>query len=86
MIKLILADDHPVFVSGLRAVFDAEDDITVMAVATNGREAVRAATEHQPDVAVLDLEHARRRRIMGLRSASGGRIGDPSADPHHVRR
>jgi DNA-binding NarL/FixJ family response regulator len=55
LIKLILADDHPVFVSGLRAVFDAEDDITVMSVATTGREAVHAATGHQPDVAVLDL-------------------------------
>jgi DNA-binding NarL/FixJ family response regulator len=55
LIKLILADDHPVFVSGLRAVFDAEDDMTVMSVATTGREAVRAAIEHQPDVAVLDL-------------------------------
>ena len=55
MIKLILADDHPVFVSGLRAVFDAEDDIAVMSVATTGRDAVKAATEHQPDVAVLDL-------------------------------
>jgi DNA-binding NarL/FixJ family response regulator len=55
LIKLILADDHPVFVSGLRAVFDAEDDITVMSVAATGRDAVKAATEYQPDVAVLDL-------------------------------
>jgi DNA-binding NarL/FixJ family response regulator len=55
LIKLILADDHPVFISGLRAVFDAEDDLTVMSVATTGQEAVRAAIENQPDVAVLDL-------------------------------
>ena len=55
MTTLILADDHPVFASGLRAVFDAEDDLTVLAVATTGREAVRAALENQPDVAVLDL-------------------------------
>ena len=55
MITLILADDHPVFASGLRAVFDAEADLTVLAVATTGREAVQAATEYQPDVAVLDL-------------------------------
>ena len=55
MIKLILADDHPVFISGLRAVFDAEDDMTVLSVATTGREAVQAASDHQPDVAVLDL-------------------------------
>ena len=55
MITLILADDHPVFASGLQAVFDAEDDLTVLAVATTGREAVRTALENQPDVAVLDL-------------------------------
>jgi DNA-binding NarL/FixJ family response regulator len=55
LIKLILADDHPVFISGLRAVFDAEDDLTVVSVATTGRGAVRAAIDHQPDVAVLDL-------------------------------
>ena len=55
LITLILADDHPVFASGLRAVFDAETDLTVLAVATTGQETVRAAIEHQPDVAVLDL-------------------------------
>jgi DNA-binding NarL/FixJ family response regulator len=44
-----------VFASGLRAVFEAETDLSVLAVATTGREAVQAATEHQPDVAVLDL-------------------------------
>ena len=43
------------FASGLRAVFEAETDLSVLAVATTGREAVQAATEHQPDVAVLDL-------------------------------
>ena len=43
------------FASGLRAVFDAETDLTVLAVATTGQETVRAAIEHQPDVAVLDL-------------------------------
>ena len=43
------------FASGLRAVFEAETDLTVLAVATTGQEAVRAAIEHQPDVAVLDL-------------------------------
>ena len=36
-------------------MFEAEQDLTVLAVATTGREAVQAAIEHQPDVAVLDL-------------------------------
>lgn len=55
MIRLILADDHPVFASGLRAVLEAEPDITVLAVATTGSGALAAATEHVPDVAVLDV-------------------------------
>ena len=55
MITLVLADDHPVFASGLRAVFDAETDLHVLSVAATGREAVRAVIEQQPDVAVLDL-------------------------------
>ena len=55
MIRLILADDHPVFAAGLRAVLDGEDDITVLMVATTGADAARDAVEHRPDVAVLDL-------------------------------
>jgi DNA-binding NarL/FixJ family response regulator len=55
MITLVLADDHPVYASGLRAVFEAEPDLTVLAVATTGREAVQAAVDHRPDVAVLDI-------------------------------
>lgn len=55
MVTLILADDHPVFASGLRAVFEAEPDIAVLAVVGTGREAVAAALEHRPDVAVLDI-------------------------------
>lgn len=55
MIRLIVADDHPVFVSGLRAVIEAEVDLEVATVATTGRDAVRATIEHQPDVAVLDI-------------------------------
>jgi DNA-binding NarL/FixJ family response regulator len=55
MIRLLLADDHPVFAAGLRALLDGEDDITVLTVATTGAEAARDAVEHSPDVAVLDL-------------------------------
>ncbi len=55
MIRLILADDHPVFASGLRAVLESEPDIAVLAVAATGACALAAATEHVPDVAVLDV-------------------------------
>lgn len=55
MIRLVLADDHPVFAQGLRAVFDAETDVTVERVAGTGRAALDAITEHRPEVAVLDI-------------------------------
>ncbi len=55
MIRLVVADDHPVYLSGLRALLDAEPDMTVVAVASTGDEARSAAIEHVPDVAVLDV-------------------------------
>jgi DNA-binding NarL/FixJ family response regulator len=55
MIRLILADDHPVFARGLRAVLEAEPDVEVLAVAATGRDAYAAAQTHRPDVAVLDV-------------------------------
>jgi DNA-binding NarL/FixJ family response regulator len=55
MIRVLVADDHPMFVSGLTALLDAEDDMTVVAVCGSGAEALRRAAEHRPDVAVLDV-------------------------------
>ena len=55
MIRVVLADDHPVFAQGLRAVLEAEDDIQVVAVAGTGRAAVEAAVAEVPEVAVLDI-------------------------------
>lgn len=55
MIRLLLADDHPVFAQGLRSLLDGEPDLTVQGVATTGRDALRAVTDSVPDVAVLDI-------------------------------
>jgi DNA-binding NarL/FixJ family response regulator len=55
VIRVVLADDHPVFAQGLRAVLEAEDDVRVVAVAGTGRAAVEAATAEIPEVAVLDI-------------------------------
>jgi len=55
VIRVVLADDHPVFAQGLRAVLEAEDDIQVVAVAGTGRAAVEAALAEVPEVAVLDI-------------------------------
>jgi DNA-binding NarL/FixJ family response regulator len=55
MVRVLLADDHPVFAAGLRTVLEAEPDIDVTAVAANGQQAVAEAMTHRPDVAVLDI-------------------------------
>ena len=55
MIKVLLADDHSILRDGLAALLEAQDGITVVGHAADGREAVRKATELKPDVAIMDI-------------------------------
>jgi two-component system response regulator NreC len=52
---ILLADDHRIFRDGLRPLLTAQDDLTVVAEADNGFEALQLARELAPDVAVLDI-------------------------------
>jgi len=54
MIRILIADDHHVVRSGLRAILDAQQNWEVVAEAADGREAVLKAIETKPDIAVLD--------------------------------
>jgi DNA-binding NarL/FixJ family response regulator len=56
MIRVLVADDHPVVRQGLCALLGSLDEFEVVAVASTGREAVREAVLHRPDVALLDLQ------------------------------
>jgi two-component system response regulator NreC len=53
-VRIILADDHPMFLQGLKRLLERAD-FEVVGEAGDGREAVRLATEKRPDVAILDL-------------------------------
>ena len=55
MIRLVLADDHPIVLDGLTQLFANEGDFEVVARAANGEEALHAVRELQPDILVLDL-------------------------------
>jgi DNA-binding NarL/FixJ family response regulator len=55
-IKVVVADDHPIVRSGLSALLASLDDIEVVGLATDGREAVEQTRSHRPDVVVLDLQ------------------------------
>ena len=55
MIRIVLADDHSVMRSGLRALLQQNPDMQVVGEANDGREALSLAESLKPDVAVLDI-------------------------------
>jgi DNA-binding NarL/FixJ family response regulator len=54
-LRVLVADDHPVFRSGMRQLLDTQATLTCVGEAATGAEAIRLATALRPDVAVLDL-------------------------------
>lgn len=54
-IRILIVDDHPVVRQGLAAMINRESDMEVVAQVCNGREAVVAFRQHQPDVTLMDL-------------------------------
>ncbi len=54
-ITVLLVDDHAMVRQGVRAFLDTQPDISVVAEAGSGEEAVKMAAEHAPDVALMDL-------------------------------
>jgi DNA-binding NarL/FixJ family response regulator len=55
VIRVVLADDHPIVREGLRQLVNAQPDMRVVGEAGDGEEACKVARELQPDVLVMDL-------------------------------
>lgn len=53
--RLMIVDDHEVVRMGLRAALEVEPDFTVVAEASNGKDAVEKARAHQPDIVLMDV-------------------------------
>jgi len=54
-IKVLIADDHAILRSGLRMLIDAQPDMSVVAEAQNGDEAIQSARKIKTDVVILDI-------------------------------
>jgi two-component system, NarL family, nitrate/nitrite response regulator NarL len=57
--RVLVADDHPVYLDGLAAAIDRADDLELVATCRNGQEALERLRAAPPDVAVLDLRMPR---------------------------
>jgi DNA-binding NarL/FixJ family response regulator len=54
-IRILIADDHAIVAEGLKHLVEAQSDLEVVATVGDGRAAVRAAKETEPDVVLMDL-------------------------------
>ena len=72
-IRVVIADDQALFRSTLRLLVDSEPDMTVVAEARDGAEAVLVTRRTVPDVAIVDI---RMPRLDGI-AATGAIVGDP---------
>ena len=55
MIKVLIADDQELIRQSLSFVLDAQNDITIVGAATNGREAIELVRKERPDVVLMDI-------------------------------
>ncbi|GAA1602268.1 response regulator [Catellatospora bangladeshensis] len=65
-VRILLADDHALVRRGVRLILDSEPDLTVVAEAGDGAEAIALARTERPDLAILDIAMP---RLTGLQAA-----------------
>jgi len=75
-IRILVVDDHFVVRSGLAAMIETQEDMTVAAEAANGEQAIELYKEHKPDIVLMDL---RLPKLSGLEATVAIRQLDPQA-------
>ncbi len=78
MIRLLIADDHPVVRAGLAGLLSDEPGFEVVAEASDGDEAVRLAAATRPDVVLMDLRMPRVDGVAATTRITAGEAGEPA--------
>ena len=92
MIRVLVADDHPVFRDGLQVLLDSTEDLTVVGAAATGEELVALAATTAYDVAVVDLDMpgldgvSATYRLLGAQPRAGVLVLTMHDDPVSVSR
>src|SRR3977135_4086372 len=77
VIRVLIADDHPVVREGLAAILCSEPDIQVVAEATDGAHACALYDRYLPDVGILDLRMPRRDGLQVVTEPTSSRRPKP---------
>jgi two-component system, NarL family, response regulator len=77
VIRVLIADDHPVVREGLAAILRSEPDIQVVAEATDGAHACALYDQYLPDVAILDLRMPRKDGLQVVTELTSSRRPKP---------
>lgn len=73
-IKIIMADDHPIFRSGLRQIIEEDGNIEILGEADNGITAIELIEKHKPDVVLLDIDMPGKTGLEVLREMKNPRL------------
>ena len=76
-IRVLIADDQEMIRTGFRFFLDALPDITVIAEAANGEDAVNSARRLRPDVCLLDIRMPKLDGLAATRRLAGPDVADP---------
>ncbi|MCG7202634.1 response regulator [Streptomyces arenae] len=76
-IRVLIADDQDMVRTGFRFFLEAQPDITVVAEAANGEEAVGLARRERPDVCLLDIRMPKLDGLTATRLLAGPDVADP---------
>ena len=76
-ITVLIADDHPVFRLGLAAILSSQNDIEIVAEATDGEEACELYDQHSPDVLMLDLRMPKKDGLQIVTELMSRRVSKP---------